>query len=71
MNHAPYTTSARAGILDQEANKMNLVKELWGFLKIRKKFWLAPILMVLVILSAFIGLATTSPVWAPFIYPFF
>ncbi len=50
---------------------MNLVKELWDFLRCRKKFWLAPILVVMVILSAFIVLATTSPVWAPFIYPIF
>jgi hypothetical protein len=53
----------------READKMSLAKELWDFLKIRKKFWLAPIMTVLVILSAFIILATTSPVWAPLIYP--
>ncbi len=52
-------------------NKMSLLKELWDFLKVRKKFWLAPIMTALVILSAFIILATTSPVWAPFIYPIF
>jgi hypothetical protein len=50
---------------------MYLVKELWDFMKVRKKFWLAPIMTVLVILSAFIILATTSPVWATLIYPIF
>ena len=50
---------------------MSLVKELWDFLKVRKKFWLAPILIVLVILSTFIALAASSPVVAPFIYQLF
>jgi hypothetical protein len=50
---------------------MGLLKELWDFLKVRKKFWLAPILVVLVILSAFIVLAASSPVAAPFIYTLF
>ena len=50
---------------------MSLVKEFWDFMKVRKKFWLAPILIVLVILSAFIFLATSSPVAAPFIYTLF
>ncbi|MBM3298644.1 MAG: hypothetical protein FJY85_01665 [Deltaproteobacteria bacterium] len=49
---------------------MSLVKEFWDFMKVRKKFWLAPILIVLVILSAFIVLATSAPVLTPFIYPF-
>ena len=38
---------------------MGLVKEFWDFLKIRKKFWLAPILIVLVMLS---GLLFSRPV---------
>jgi hypothetical protein len=50
---------------------MSLISEFWDFLKIRKKFWLAPILIVLVILSAFIILAAASPVAAPFIYTLF
>ena len=33
---------------------MSLIKEFWDFMKVRKKFWLAPILIVLVILSGFI-----------------
>ena len=50
---------------------MPLVIELWDFMKVRKKFWLAPILIVLLILSAFILLAASSPVLTGFIYPLF
>jgi hypothetical protein len=50
---------------------MGLLAELWDFLKVRKKFWLAPIIIVLVVLSAFIILAASSPVAAPFIYTLF
>ncbi len=49
---------------------MSLVRELWRFMKARKKYWLAPIIVVLVLLSALIALATSAPVLAPFIYPF-
>jgi hypothetical protein len=50
---------------------MSLAGEFWDFMKVRKKFWLAPIIIVLVILSAFIILAASSPVAAVFIYPLF
>ena len=49
---------------------MELVKELWEFLRIRKKLWLAPIIMVLLILGGLIILAQGSVV-APFIYTLF
>jgi hypothetical protein len=54
-----------------EEDNMSLVGEFWDFMKVRKKFWLAPILIVLVVLSAFIILAASSPVAAPFIYTLF
>ena len=57
--------------IDKEGLFMSLVREFWDFMKVRKKFWLAPILIVLVILSAFIILAASSPVAAPFIYTLF
>ena len=44
--------------------------ELWGFLKERKKFWLLPIIIVLVALSGLIFLTSGSAV-APFIYTLF
>ncbi len=50
---------------------MSLVKELWSFMKVRKKYWLAPIVIVLVVLSAFIALAGSAGVVAPFIYTLF
>lgn len=45
-------------------------KDLWGFMKVRKKFWLAPIITVLVMLGALLVLAQGSTV-APFIYTLF
>jgi hypothetical protein len=51
-----------------------LIKELlvdfWGFMKVRKKFWLAPIILVLILLGLLLIFAQTSPL-APFIYPLF
>jgi hypothetical protein len=51
-------------------SKLSIIKELWGFLKVRKRFWLAPIIVVLVLLSALIIFAQSSSV-APFIYTLF
>ncbi len=50
--------------------KMSILKELWDFLKTRKRFWLAPILIILVLLSLLIVFAQSSAV-APFIYTLF
>jgi len=50
--------------------KLSIVKELWAFLKERKKWWLAPIIIVLVLLGALIVLTETTAV-APFIYTLF
>ncbi|MCK5383546.1 MAG: hypothetical protein KAJ65_07260 [Gammaproteobacteria bacterium] len=49
---------------------LDLLKDLWGFLKVRKKFWMAPIILVLVLLGALIVLSQGSAV-APFIYTLF
>lgn len=49
---------------------MSLLKELWLFMRERKKFWLLPILIVMVILGGLIVLAHGSAV-APFIYTLF
>ncbi|MFQ5561833.1 MAG: DUF5989 family protein [Nitrospinota bacterium] len=49
---------------------MDLIKEFWDFLKIRKKFWLAPIVIMLLMLGALIIFAESSAV-APFIYTLF
>ena len=44
--------------------------DLWAFMRERKKFWLAPIIIVMVLLGALIVLAQGSAV-APFIYTLF
>ena len=49
---------------------MEILKELWDFLRLRKKLWLAPIIIVLVILGGLLILAQGSVV-APFIYTLF
>ncbi len=47
-----------------------LIKDLWGFMKTRKKFWLAPIILILLLLGALIVLSQGSAI-APFIYTLF
>jgi hypothetical protein len=49
---------------------MEILKEIWNFLRVRKKLWLAPIIIVLVILGGLLILAQGSVV-APFIYTLF
>ncbi len=49
---------------------VELLKDLWLFMRERKKFWLAPIIVVMVLLGALIVLAQGSAV-APFIYTLF
>ena len=49
---------------------LELMKDLWAFMRERKKFWLAPIIVVMVLLGALIVLAQGSAV-APFIYTLF
>lgn len=50
--------------------KMAIVKELWEFARVRKKWWLGPIIMFLVLFGLLIVLAQGSAV-APFIYTLF
>jgi len=47
-----------------------LMRDLWDFMRERKKFWLAPIVVVLLLLGALIVFAQGSAV-APFIYTLF
>jgi hypothetical protein len=47
-----------------------LIKDLWGFMKVRKKYWLLPIIMVLLVLSVLLVAVQGSAV-APFIYTLF
>ena len=49
---------------------MNFLKEFFEFLKVRKKYWLLPIILVLVLFGGLIVLSQGSAV-APFIYAIF
>jgi hypothetical protein len=49
---------------------LDFFSDLWGFMRERKKFWLAPIILIMVLLGALIVLAQGSAV-APFIYTLF
>jgi len=51
-------------------SKVGILKEFWDFLRVRKKFWLLPIVMMLLLLGALI-IMTANPVVAPFIYTLF
>lgn len=49
---------------------MSFASDIWGFLKVRKKFWLLPLITVLVLLGALVIFGGGSAV-APFIYTLF
>lgn len=49
---------------------MNFLSELWTFLRVRKKLWLMPIIIVMVIIGGLLVLAQGSVI-APFIYTLF
>lgn len=50
--------------------KVSLARELWAFMRTRKKWWLGPILFILLLMAALIIFAETSAI-APFIYTLF
>ena len=49
---------------------MSFLIELWAFMRVRKKYWLAPIVLLLLVFGGLIILAQGSAV-APFIYTLF
>ena len=49
---------------------MSFIKELWAYMRTRKKFWLIPILLVMALFGGLLVLAQGSAV-APFIYTLF
>jgi hypothetical protein len=49
---------------------MSILSELWAFMRVRKKYWLAPILFMLLVFGGLVILAQGSAV-APFIYTLF
>ncbi|MFT5813419.1 MAG: hypothetical protein ACI9VT_001167 [Psychroserpens sp.] len=50
---------------------LDLLVDLWAFMRERKKFWLLPIILVLLLLGGLIVLTTQGSVVAPFIYTLF
>jgi hypothetical protein len=49
---------------------LDLLKDIWDFLRVRKKFWLAPLIITLVLMGALL-VFTQGSVVAPFIYSIF
>ena len=49
---------------------MSFLKELWNFMRVRKKFWLLPILLMMALFGALIVMSQGSAV-APFVYTLF
>lgn len=49
---------------------MSFLKELWFFIRVRKKYWLAPIILIMLMLGGLLILVQGSAV-APFIYTLF
>ena len=49
---------------------MKFIKDFWGFLRVRKKFWLLPLIVVLLTFGVLIVLTAGSAI-APFIYTLF
>ena len=47
---------------------MEIMKEIWEFMRVRKKFWLAPIIIALLLLAGLFVLAGQAGVVSPFIY---
>ena len=49
---------------------LDLLTDLWNFMRVRKKFWLAPIILIMLLLGGLIVLTQGSAI-APFIYTLF
>lgn len=49
---------------------MDFLKDLWGYMKARKKWWLTPLILMLILLGLLIVVGTSSPL-APVVYTVF
>jgi hypothetical protein len=61
---------ACAGKHERSVLMMDFLSELWRFMRVRKKFWLLPILIMMVVFGGLVVL-TKGTVFAPFIYTLF
>jgi hypothetical protein len=59
-----------ANLRTRLGDKMEFLKDLWGFMKERKKWWLLPMVIVLLFIGVLILMSSGSAV-APFIYTLF
>ena len=53
-----------------KSSKASIIRELWDFMKMRKKWWLGPIVFLLLLLGLLL-VATQGSALAPFIYTLF
>lgn len=58
------------GFFSDTFEKLSILKELWAFMRVRKKWWLGPIIFFLIMLGLVIVMAEGSAL-APFIYTLF
>ncbi len=58
------------GRMKEARERASIITELWAYMKIRKKWWLGPIFLVLILLGLLIVLTQGSAL-APFIYTLF
>jgi hypothetical protein len=56
--------------MERSMSQTTLAREFWEFMKVRKKWWLLPIMVVMVLMGALLVFAETSAL-APFIYTIF
>ena len=63
-------TALREDVLETEMSKIQVISELWQFMRENKKYWLAPIIITLVAVGALLALAKGSAI-APFVYTLF
>ena len=49
---------------------LELIKDIWNFLRVRKKYWLAPLIITIILMGSLI-IFTQGSVVAPFIYSIF
>ena len=59
-----------AGVRGDRMSRARVLREFWEFLRLQKKYWLAPIVLVLALLGLLLVFAQTSAV-GPFIYTLF
>lgn len=52
-------------------NKNSLAKEIWHYLRVYKKWWLLPIIIVFVVLGIILVIGQAAPIISPFIYTIF